>query len=775
MRINTKVIATGFIFFILYLAASYTYMQNSVETLYDNKYSEISTQMQREADVLVGEKLEAVVHISMAVAQCMEVKNFLLKNNQDDLNLDEYAELIKEKTPLENVWFHVIDNEGVSRYRSWSKERGDSILAIRKDAVLMIQKPDLQSVISTGKYDMTFKSMVPIFDEGKFIGSLETIARFESVARKLKKSSYETAVFIDKKYKKQLTHTATNNFFDDYYLSYPSDSKKLMDGVLEKGVEHFTKIKKYYLDSKYKQLFSLFKIKGVHGEDMGYIVMAVDLKHIDITNILDSKNKIIVTLLLGFLIISGFLAYLYMVNYKNFIEAQQKKLEESVEEKTHELREKSEEMAHLAHHDSLTNLPNRLLFEQKLQTALEHAKESNERVGVLFLDLDSFKEINDTYGHKTGDLLLQAITARLKKIVRGDDIIARLGGDEFTVIVRNTAQESLEKIAEKIITDIQKSIAINELELFVTFSIGMSLYPEDGDTPELLLKYADTAMYRAKEEGKNRFQFYSSHMTEMTLEKVSLQNALREAIVGEQFVPYFQPKIDARSGKVVGLEALVRWIHPEKGLISPMEFIPFAEESGLIKDIDMFMLYATLKQMRLWHAEDIVTGRVSVNISTKQLQDFVCVDTFKSALESTKFDTRFLEVEVTEGQIMKNQKKSIQILTLLKELGIAISMDDFGTGYSSLSYLKYLPVDRLKIDRSFIIETPHNQDDVAIVKTVITLAKNLGLKIIAEGVETQEQVDFLVSEGCYDIQGYFYSKPLSAKECRLFLLANMEL
>jgi diguanylate cyclase (GGDEF)-like protein len=483
---------------------SYIYLQNSLNTLYDNKYSEVSKQMQREADVLIGEKLEAIVHINMAVAQNMDLKNFLLGKREDDLKLDRYAKLVAEKTPLKSVWFHVVDKNGISRYRSWTKERGDSVLAIRKDVAQMIKNPQMQAVISTGKFDMTFKSMVPIFSKGVFVGSLETIARFESVAVKLQKSHFETAVFVDKKYKKQLTHTATNNFFDDYYLSYPSDSKKLMNGVLEKGVEHFTKIKKYYLDSKNEQIFSLFKIKSVHGDDMGYVIMALDLKYIDIRNIKDSKNKIITTLLLGFLIITGFLAYLYMVNYKNFIEEQQKKLEKSVIEKTHELRAKSEEMSHLAHHDSLTNLPNRLLFEQKLQEAIEIAQEIEERVGVLFLDLDGFKEINDTYGHKTGDLLLQAITKRLKNIIRTSDIVARLGGDEFTVIVQSANHETLEKIADKIITDIQIPIVIQDLELFVTFSIGMSLYPEDGLTTELLLKYADTAMYRAKEEGKNR-------------------------------------------------------------------------------------------------------------------------------------------------------------------------------------------------------------------------------------------------------------------------------
>jgi len=702
MRINSRVILIGALFLLLYITASSIYLKNSMETLFDNKYSQVSMQMQREADVLIGEKLEAIVHINMAVAQSMKIKEFLLGEFEGDLKLDEYSQEIKEKTPLKTVWFHVVDKNGISRYRSWTKERGDSLLGIRKDVVMMIANPKMHAVISTGKFDMTFKSMVPIFDDGVFVGSLETIARFESVAKKLKRSKFETAVFIDKKYKKQLTHTPTSNFFDDYYLSYPSDSKKLMSGVLEKGVKHFTQIERYYLDSKYEQLFSLFKVKNVLGEDMGYVVMALDLDNIDTSSILASKKRIIITLILGFLIITSFLAYLYMVNYKNFIEHQQKKLEESVALKTLELKKKSEDMKYLALHDTLTDLPNRLYFETKLDEIIELAKRSKQRVGVLFLDLDSFKEVNDTYGHKVGDLLLKSITQMLKSTLHKDDFIARLGGDEFIVIVQNCSESTLEEIAQNVISKVQSPITIEEVELYVTFSIGVSLYPDDGESTELLLKHADTAMYRAKEDGKNRFQFYNYRMTELTLERVTLQNALREAVAQNQFVPYFQPKIDARDGKVVGLEALVRWIHPERGIVSPIEFIEFSEESGLIKDIDMIMLHATLKQIKEWHSEGIETGRVSLNISTKQLQDFVCVERFRDEIEAIGFNTDFLEIEVTESQIMKNQKKATEILKLFKDLGIAISIDDFGTGYSSLSYLKHLPVDRLKIDRSFI-------------------------------------------------------------------------
>ncbi len=770
--INYKVIILGIIFFLLYVVAGMLYYYNSADNLYSAKYSEVSQTMKKEAQTLIAEKKEAMVLMGILLAQNEDIKKLLLNPDDTDLGLDEYSLHIKENTPLQNIWFHVVDNKGISRYRSWNKERGDSIVGIRKDAAMMLQDPKISVAVSVGKFDMTFKSLVPIYEGEVFIGSVETIGRFNSIAIKLEKENFKTAVFIDKKYKKQLTHTATQSFYEDYFLTYNSGSENLLSHILELGMEQVIAIENYYIDTQYAQLFTRYEIADIHGENMGHIVMTLDLKHINIANIITAKKRIIISLILGFLIISGFLAYLYMVNYKNFIQAQQKKLEDRVAQKTIELRKKSEDMNYLAHHDVLTNLPNRLYFEEQLAESILLTKKENKKLGVLFLDLDSFKEVNDTYGHKVGDLLLVHITRVLKTIVRRDDFIARLGGDEFTIIVKESSQEVLEKIAKKIILEIQKPILIDGLELFVTFSIGVSLYPDDGDTTELLLKYADTAMYRAKEDGKNRFQFYNFYMTEMTLEKVSLQNALREAIAQKQFHPYYQPKIDSRTTKVVGLEALVRWIHPEKGIIPPAEFIGFAEESGLIKDIDMIMLKKSLRQIKEWHNEGINTGRLSLNVSTKQLQDLVCVECFQKEINALKFDTKYLAIEVTEGQIMKNQKKSKEILGHFRKMGISISIDDFGTGYSSLSYLKHLPVDKLKIDRSFIMETPQNRGDVAIVKTIIALAQNLQLEIIAEGVESKEQVDFLTEAGCYVIQGYYYSKPLSAKDCREYLIAH---
>ncbi|MBN2816361.1 MAG: EAL domain-containing protein [Campylobacterales bacterium] len=729
--------------------------------------------MKRELEVLIKEKREAVLLLDISLSQNQKVKDLLLDKPVGNLELDKYSKLLRENTPLKNIWFHVVDNKGISRYRSWTKEHGDSLRGVRLDIDSMIENPRVISSISTGKFDMTFKSMFPVYDEDKFLGFVETLAKFNSIVIKLQEYSFETIVLVDKNYKQQLTNTPSEKFIDDYYMSSFSGSKKLLELVLEKGVDYYINIENYVVDSDNSQLLCVYKLPDINGERMGYFIMGIDIEKIDTSTIQDSRERIILGLIIGFFMIGGFLLYLYVVNYKNYIQKQREELERSVAQKTEELREKSEAMTHLAHHDSLTNLPNRLYFHQKLQESIETALESDHNVGVLFLDLDGFKEINDTYGHRVGDILLQKITQKLRDGVSREDIVARLGGDEFTIIANKVTQNSLEGIAKRIITEIQKPIKVEDIELFVTFSIGLSLYPNDGDNPDLLLKYADTAMYRAKENGKNGYKFYNSIMTEIAMNKVELQNSIREAIQLEQFEPYYQPKVDARTNKVIGLEALVRWNHPQKGLIMPGEFIPFAEESGAIVEIDRLVVHKALRDMKLWYLEGLITGRLSLNISGKQLESISCVEKMESVIEKLGFDTKYLELEVTESQIIKNQTKAIAILQKFKELGVRIALDDFGTGYSSLSYLKNLPVESLKIDRSFIMDIPQDKDDVAIVKTIISLAKNLELDIIAEGVETEEQVELLMREGCYIIQGYYYSKPLNAKDCRIFLRANL--
>jgi diguanylate cyclase (GGDEF)-like protein len=728
--------------------------------------------MKSELLTLIREKEEAVLLISVTIAQDHYLKNALEGKSHARLTLSKYSQTLKENTSLKNIWFQVIDAEGKSLYRSWTEKIGDSLLEARVDISKMILNPRIISSISTGKYDMTFKTIVPIFSNNKLIGMVETLAKFNSIVIKMQENDYKTLIVVDPKYKQQLTKAYTQTFIDDFYVASLESDKELMDLVSKNLVKNYLDIAEYRVDEKNSLLITLYKLPNINGENMAYFILAKDLNQIDVHSITESRDRIIMGLILGFIIITGFLSYLYIVNYRKYIEKQKKNLQEQVAFKTEALQRKSAELQYIANHDSLTNLPNRMLFLDRLKQLIKHSKRQEQSLAVLFLDLDRFKEINDTYGHEMGDKLLQAITKNLKDCVREEDTIARLGGDEFTIILQNISSKDTLKIADTILEKMQKPLYIKDIQLFVTFSVGISRYPEDGDSADLLVRNADTAMYHAKDKGKNNYQFYNVGMTDLAMKRVDLEKDIRRALGENEFEPYYQPKIDAKTLQVVGLEVLVRWNHPTKGLVPPFEFVPFAEEVGLIAEIDALTMKRALKQVKAWHDEGLQTGRLSLNISAKQLENKTSLKEFQQRIEDVDFDTNYLEFEITESQIMLNPKKAIEILHAIKKLGIKISVDDFGTGYSSLSYLKELPVDSLKIDRSFIIDVTKNEDDQAIVKIIIALAGNLHLDVIAEGVETQEQVDFLLSHGCNIIQGYFYSRPLASVECEAFLRSH---
>ncbi|MEO1937824.1 MAG: EAL domain-containing protein [Sulfurimonas sp.] len=423
----------------------------------------------------------------------------------------------------------------------------------------------------------------------------------------------------------------------------------------------------------------------------------------------------------------------------------------------------------MAHHDLLTGLPNKNLFMDRLNQAIKHAKREHESIAVLFLDLDRFKEINDMYGHNVGDELLCQIAKRLSSYVRGEDTLARIGGDEFILLLPQTTQVDVLAVLEKIFKAMKTPFVVNEIDIYATFSIGISLYDQDGDTAEILLRNADTAMYKAKDNGHNSYQFYNEEMTSLIRKRIELDSDIRLGLQREEFEVYYQPKIDAKKDKLIGLEALVRWNHPVKGIIYPNDFIPFCEEVGLIVQLDSYMLRHAFMQMRAWRNRGVDYGQLSINISTKKLESEDFRSELYSLLEHYPVDPGTVELEILEGQIMKNPKYSIGILNSIRSMGISVAIDDFGTGYSSLSYLKKLPVTKLKIDRSFVVDVLENEDDAAIIRAIIVLGKNLGLEIIAEGVETKAHVDFLLAAGCSNIQGYYYSKPLSLKDCEAFI------
>ena len=429
-----------------------------------------------------------------------------------------------------------------------------------------------------------------------------------------------------------------------------------------------------------------------------------------------------------------------------------------------------QELHHQAHHDLLTGLPNRMLFHDRLSQAIVSAKRHETKFALLFLDLDHFKTINDSLGHQIGDKVLIEATKRLKSILREEDTLSRLGGDEFTIILKDIHDiKDIVTVAKKINHILKEPIYIESQQLYISASIGISIYPDNTHTEENLIKYADTAMYKAKEDGRDRFAFYSTEMTEDAYRNVVLENSLRIAIKEQQFEIYYQPQYDAKNERIVGMEALVRWQHPHLGIIPPNEFIPMAEKVGLIVEIDKIVMQKAMQQFATWYRDGLKPGTLALNLAMKHLNEQEFIPYLLNTMQQYNFHPSWLEMELTEGDIMRDPETSIKKLNILHEIGIELAIDDFGTGYSSLSYLKKFPLTKLKIDRSFIKDIPTDEEDIAITKAIIALSKSLRLKLIAEGVETEEQRLFVRDNGCNYIQGYYYSKPIPAQEVTTLL------
>lgn len=417
---------------------------------------------------------------------------------------------------------------------------------------------------------------------------------------------------------------------------------------------------------------------------------------------------------------------------------------------------------HLAFHDYLTGLPNRFMLKKQLSAKILKAKEKNSKLALLFIDLDRFKLINDTLNHSAGDFLLKEVANRIKRLVRKSDYVFRQGGDEFIIILSDADSQAASMVAQRIVDSLSKPFVIDQEEIYTSPSIGISIYPEDGQLADLIIKNADIAMYQAKRAGKNNYQFYSSHHLEEVLSPLKIEMDLRKGLERNEFVLHYQPKVNLYTGKIVGLEALIRWNHPEFGMLPPNTFIPIAEETGLIIPIGNWALYEACSQNMRWHQQGIKTV-VSVNLSGRQFTQSEMVQTIAEVLHHTRLKPQFLEIEITESMTI-DIEHAIPTLEELKYLGVKISIDDFGTGFSSLNYLKKLPVDTLKIDKSFVRELYKNPHDETIVKTIVSMAHNLNLNVVAEGIETNQQLVFLQQHLCNYGQGYFFSKPQSASE-----------
>jgi diguanylate cyclase (GGDEF)-like protein len=427
---------------------------------------------------------------------------------------------------------------------------------------------------------------------------------------------------------------------------------------------------------------------------------------------------------------------------------------------------------HAAHHDALTGLPNRLLFRERIEQAIAMASRHGKKVALLFLDLDGFKHINDSLGHSTGDRLLKSVSARLVECVRGSDTVSRQGGDEFVVLLAEIDESADAGItARRFLQVVSETHSIDGRELYISASIGISVYPDDGMDPETLIKFADVAMYRVKESGRHGFQFFDAGMKTRVIERQYIEESLHRAIKNEEFALHYQPKINIKTGTITGAEALLRWTHPERGLIAPASFIPVAEDCGLIGTLGAWVLRQACEQGRLWTEAGLPVS-IAVNVSPIEVSRVDFLDNLLGILKDTGFDPKYLELEMTEGVLMKRAASTDVMFKALKETGLSLAIDDFGTGYCSLSYLTKFPIDTIKIDQSFVRQISTSPAETAIVKAVISMAHSLNLVVVAEGVETREEFEFLAKLGCDEAQGYYFSRPVAAASFTT-LLSNL--
>ena len=435
----------------------------------------------------------------------------------------------------------------------------------------------------------------------------------------------------------------------------------------------------------------------------------------------------------------------------------------------------AERMSYLAEHDFLTDLPNRLLLTDRITQALSIAKRKNSRVAILYLDIDHFKKVNDTLGHEVGDQLLMALSHKLKTCLRDMDTISRQGGDEFVVLLTEFDSPSTPaNIANKLLEETSAAVQVGLHELNVSASIGIAMYPEDGTSPDALMRNADAAMYYAKSLGRNNYQFFTRQLSEKIAEQVELENSLFKAFNQHEFKLVYQPKVSLKTGEIVGAEALIRWHHPEKGLVSPDVFIPIAEDTGLIRLIGKWVLEEACKQNKRWQNKGLTAIPVAINVSPSELKRTNYLHQVSVALMHSGLDAQFLELEVTETVAIDSNEENIKDLFTLREMGVRLSIDDFGTGYSSLSYLKRLPVNNVKIDKSFVRDIKTDMNDAAIITAIIKMSHSLNFNVIAEGVETIEQLEFLKECGCDEIQGFYISRPLYPDDFAALLKENEE-
>ncbi len=630
----------------------------------------------------------------------------------------------------------------------------DDLSGFRKMLVKANETKEAQYGVEVGKYGIFFRAMLPVFKDGVHIGAFDFGVDVKYLISKLSILNINTPVLLVTKKSVEPIYKYDDNpahYLDEFTNGYSivkfdasrDDGVSIVDILDNKIIKNSNYI--VNVNSIDYLLYRGYDMYDYENSSIGHLIFMEKMDYYMNTIVFVRWVSVLTTILLMVVIIM--LMYKLISDYAKEIMIQKDILD------------------YRTHHDLLTGLANRVLFNDRLTQAIEMAKRHKNSFALLYIDLDRFKQINDSLGHVIGDEILKIISKRVREVMRKEDTISRLGGDEFAVLAQDLIKgENASALAQKIISSISEVIHIENHTLYLTSSIGISIYPQDGTEPDNLLKNADAAMFRAKDEGRNNFQYYSADMTQLAFERVVMEASIRKALSNDEFVVYFQPQVDGKTDRIIGMEALVRWEHPEAGVVFPDKFIPLAQETGLILAIDQKVMKSAMVKMAKWYKMGLEPGVLALNLSIKQLSQVDCMDKLLQLMMESGCRPEWLELEVTEGEIMKNPQNAIDVLKKISQIGVKLAVDDFGTGYSSLSYLKRLPIDKLKIDKSFIDGLPYDDEDVSIARAIIALAQSLKLDVIAEGVETKEQRDFLIQNGCSNIQGYYYSKAIPAAQ-----------
>ena len=815
------------------------------------------------------------------------IKQALVQKNPDLLKFD--SDLLKhdEFGSLGKVLVHVLDEKGVSFYRSWSNLTGDNMLEISQDLTQFYQNPKITHVLSPGIYSLTLKTIIPIYDNQKFIGAFQVKGLLDGLALDMKRADIQSLILLDKRFRKQMINQSESVYINNQLVI--NGEVELIRYYLQNNLQTRAENAAYVLDNDSGQFISIYRFVDKSNQPLAKIVMFRPLTPILAQNmpmigvfyglifgtfglfwmllifyvyyrkmrdkddeiltmqtavkkldfkmsnlgrfwqtVIDRLNDSVLVVNRGqeTMLMNGTASRLmelrkfkdrdcakcsYMF-YSNKLKCpehiEQCSIRESfnlkkpisiVEEITvdrdkrfyefkatpsldsrnnvvqvvevghditsfvrakKQLEEQKSRLNKMAFYDSLTNLPNRRLFSDRLQQAMNLSQRNGKGVALMFMDLDFFKQVNDTHGHETGDKILIECSKRLKSSIRKIDTVSRLGGDEFTIIIEQFEnRNAVVDIVQNILNVISKPFHVDGKDFYMTTSIGISIYPGDGDTMTDLIKNADIAMYQAKELGRNSYSFYNQEMTKKAIDRINLEHQLRVAIEQKQFEVHYQPQYHLETGEICGFEALVRWRHPVEGLLLPFVYIELAEETGMIIDIGEQVIEQAMDAITKWHNSGLTNQRMAINISAMQFTNEKLLKTIENSLKKTQCRPEWIELEITETAVMKDIIYADTVLAKLKEMGISIAIDDFGTGYSSLVQLRRLPIDKIKIDQSFIYHLPESTEDLEITKTIINMAHGLKVATIAEGIESHQQSECIQSFGCLHAQGFLFSHP----------------